>query len=488
MPLLKFIVKGDMSALENVVIKSLFKSQEYITKVYPFIKSEYFTEPSNRLVFEQIQKYITEYANTPTFEAIAIQIDSDKGVNEAQQQSAMELLESVSNDTENTDFEWLYDNTEKWCKQAAIYNAITKAISITEGNDKLSPDAIPEILQDALAVSFDTDVGHDYFDDADKRYDEAHTKMNKIPFRSAVLNHVTNGGLPKRTLSGLLSPTGVGKTMELCSLAADYISDGYNVMYFTMEMSEVQISDRIDANLLDVDITDLYSINKNDFKSRISALKERTQGRLIVKQFGTGEGSKTVFRHTIIEAKHKKNFIPDVLIFDYLGICTSIKVKLGGGINTNTILKAISEELRSLCQEFNCIGWTATQANRGGQNSSDLTSADIADSIGLLFVLDFFVSMVVDEQMEEDGEILFGQLKNRYGSKAMSHFRMKMDRSRMRVTDHPDTINRINEYKAKKGKAPLSLVIPASRVEENTPPPPMIKARPKPDVSSLSFD
>lgn len=478
-----------MSALETVVIKSLFKSQEYITKVYPFIKSEYFSEPTTRLVFEQLQKYITEYANTPTFEAIAIQIDSDKGVNEAQQQSAMELLESVANDPETTDFQWLYDNTEKWCKEAAIYNAITKAISITEGSDKLSPDAIPEILQDALSVSFNTDVGHDYFDDTDARYDEYHTKLDKIPFRSATLNHITNGGLPRKSLSGILAPTGAGKSMALCSLAADYVQDGYNVIYFTMEMSERKIAERIDANLLDMDITSLFGINRSEFNNKVESIKNKTRGKLLIKEFGTGMGSAALFRQTLIEAKHKKGFKPDIIIFDYLGICASSKVKLGSSVNSYTVLKAISEEQRALCQEFDAVGWTATQANRAGQNASELSTNEIADSMGLLFVLDFFVSMIVDEQMEEDGEMLWGQIKNRYGSMALKRFRMKMERSKMRVFDHPNTIDLINQYKIRKGKTPITAVMPSGGVDEDdTPPPMMVRARPKANLSELSFD
>lgn len=478
-----------MSALENVVIKSLFKSQEYITKVYPFIKSEYFSEPTNRLVFEQLQKYITTYANTPTFEAIVIQIDSDKGINEAQQQSAMELLESVANDPETTDFQWLYDNTEQWCKQSAIYNAITKAISITEGNDKLSPDAIPEILQDALAVSFNTDVGHDYFDDTDARYDEYHTKLDKVPFRSGTLNHITNGGLPKKSLSAILAPTGAGKSMALCSLAADYVQDGHDVIYFTMEMSERKIAERIDANLLNIDITNLFGINRSDFNNRIDAVKNKTRGKLLIKEFGTGIGCASLFRQTLIEAKHKKGFKPTVIIFDYLGICSSSKVKLGSSVNSYTVLKAVSEELRALCQEFDAIGWTATQANRAGQNASDLGTNEIADSMGLLFVLDFFVSIVVDEQMEEDGEMLWGQIKNRYGSMALKRFRMKMERAKMRVMDHPNTISIINDFKAKKGKPPIESMMSSGGVDEDDAPVPlMVRARPKANLSELSFD
>lgn len=446
-----------MSAIETVIIKSLFKSKEYVANIFPFLKSEYFTDVSAKIAFEQVQSYIETYHNNPTFEAICIQMDSDKSINEAQQSGVIELLESVASDTEETQYEWLYNESEKFCKNAAIYNAITQAIGIAEGKDKLSPDAIPNLLQDALAVSFNTNVGHDYFEDADARFEEYHSKIDKVPFKSKTLNHITNGGQPRKSLRCYLSPSGVGKSMQMCSDAADYIEDGYNVAYFTMEMSERKIAERIDANLLDIDITNLFSINRNDFNSKIDKLKSKTRGKLIIKEFPTGVGSAALFRQILMEAKHKKGFVPDVIIVDYLGICASSRIKLGASINSYTVLKAVAEEIRALCQEMNAVGVTAAQTNKSGYNNSDIDVTSTADSMGILHTLDLYLAITVDEGMEESGELMFTQLKNRYGSIAFRRFRMKMERSRMRVSDHPNTLTTINDFKSKIGAAPIEI-------------------------------
>lgn len=476
------------SRIEEAILKSCFKSSEFIAKIYPFLKEEYFTESSDKTIFQQVKTYIDQYHVTPTIEAIFIQMDGDKSINEAQQQGAVELLETIQGDQEDTPYEWLYDQTEKFCKDKAIYNAITQAINIADGNDKLSPDAIPSILQDALAISFSTDIGHDYFADAGLRYDAYHTKQDKIPFLMKTFNHITNNGLPRKTLSCILGGSGTGKSQWLCSLAADYIKQGYNVVYFTMEMTERKIAERVDADLLDVDISSLFGLNRQEFNARMDKVKNKTQGKLIIKEYPTSSAHAGHFRQFLLEAKHKKGFVPDVIIVDYLGICASSKIKLGASVNNYNVMKSVAEEVRALCQEFDAVGWTGAQANRSGYNNSDIDVTNVADSLGILYILDFFIGLVLDDGMEEDGEILVTQLKNRYGSTAFKRFRMTMNRSRMRITDRLETLSMIEEFKGKKQMKDVSTQSVAGEVDQETGEVVFGRQKVKPSFSSLSFD
>lgn len=449
-----------MLRIESVILKSLFKSPEFVSKIYPFIKSEYFSESTDKIIFNQLQTYIDKYHTAPTTEAIVIQIDSDKSINEVQQQDSYELLEEITTDTENSDFQWVCDETEKWAKGRALYNAISASIGIAEGTDKkFSADAIPTLLQEALAVAFNTDVGHDYFEDSEQRFQKYHTKEDKIPFsgHNSILNYITNGGLPRGSITAFLAASGAGKSQILTSLAADYIRDGYDVLYITAEMSEHKICERIDAKLLDIDIHKIFSLNRKDFNSRMDGIKDKTQGRLIVKAYPTSSAHCGHFRQLLTELKHKKNFKPAVIVVDYMGIIASEKVKLGSSINSYTVLKSISEELRALAQEHNVVMITATQVNRSGQNNSDISAENIADSMGLLFVLDLLLAVVVDDSMEENSEMLFIQLKNRYSSTTLKRFRMKMDRAKMTFSDHPDTLAKINEFRNKIGAVPIGM-------------------------------
>lgn len=457
-----------MLRIEATILKNIFKSEKFNTNILPYLKEEYFTELADKTLFNHVAQYIDKYNTPPTLEAVVIQINSDKTINEIQHGEVIELLEEISKDNENTPYDWLYDNTEKFCKERAIYNAISASIGIADGTDKkLSASAIPALLEAALAVSFDTDTGHDYLEDFAARYEKYHTKEDKVPFKSSIMNYVTNGGLTTPSLTAYLAPSGVGKSMVMCSDAADYLEMGLNVVYFTMEMPEHKIAERIDANLLDVDITNLFSLNRNEFNNRIDRIKKKTIGKLLIKQYGTGEGNAALFDKFLIDAKQKKGFVPDVIIVDYLGICCSSKVKLGSSVNSYTLLKCVAEEVRALCQKWNACGITATQTNKSGYNNSDIDVTSTAESMGILHTLDLYFALTVDEGMEELGEIMITQLKNRYGSMAFRRFRMKMERNRMRIVDHPETIMKINDWKAKHGKTPIAMTQPDESVDND---------------------
>ena len=353
-------------AIENTIFKNLVFNEEYGRKVIPFLKSEYFSDQKDKIVFELISDYVKKYNNFPSIEALAIDLSNKEGIGEQTFNQAKEVVSGLSEDVE-TKLEWLLDQTEKFCQDKAIYNAIMSSIQILDNkSEKTTKGSIPQILSDALAVSFDTHIGHDFLDDAENRFEFYHTKEVRIPFDLDYFNKITQGGLPKKTLNICLAGTGVGKSMFMCHCAAANLTQGLNVLYITLEMAEERIAERIDANLLDIPVDELKTIPKESYDKKIDRLRRKTQGKLIVKEYPTACAGSANFRHLLNELKIKKNFIPDIIYIDYLNICMSSRIKHGANVNSYTLIKAIAEELRGLAVEFNVPIISATQTTRSG--------------------------------------------------------------------------------------------------------------------------
>ena len=353
-------------AIETTILSNLVYNEEYGRKVVPFLKEEYFTVQSDKTVYKLIREYVDKYNAFPSKEALAIDLSNKDGIGEETFKSSKELISGLVQDTE-TKIDWLLDQTEKFCQDKAIYNAIMTSIGILDDSTgKTSKGAIPQILSDALAVSFDTHIGHDFIEDASSRYDFYHTEESRIPFDLDYLNKATNGGLPKKTLNIALAGTGVGKSLFMCHCAASNLINGLNVLYITMEMAEEKIAERIDANLLDTPIDQLALLPKDIYDKKVARIRSKTQGKLIVKEYPTACAGSANFRHLLNELKLKKNFVPDIIYIDYLNICMSSRIKHGANVNSYTLIKAIAEELRGLAVEFNVPVVSATQTTRSG--------------------------------------------------------------------------------------------------------------------------
>lgn len=421
--------------IEQTILSHLIYNENFCRKVIPFLKKEYFSNSSDKIVFDIIQKYITDYNNLPTKEVLKIELEKKENLT---QQQYTESVTTISNlHSEETDLEWLVDSTEKFCQEKALYNAIMESISVIDGKHKtLDKGALPSLLSDALSVGFDLNIGHSYLDDFDNRYEFYHRKEEKIPFDLEYFNKITNGGLPNKTLSVLLAGTGVGKSLFMCHFAAANLMVGKNVLYITLEMSEERIAERIDANLMGIPTQELALLPKDVYQKKIERIKHRTQGRLIVKEYPTASASTNHFRHLLNELKIKKNFEPDIIYVDYINICTSARVKMGASVNTYMIVKAIAEELRGLAIEFDVPIVTATQVNRSGMNSSDVDLTDTSESIGLPQTADLMVAIISSEQLEQLGQIMIKQLKNRMNDPSVHRkFVIGIDRSKMTLFD-----------------------------------------------------
>lgn len=422
--------------IENLILSQLVFNDQYGRKAMPFIKDEYFKNQPHRLVFNIINQYVTQYNEFPTKEAILIELDKNDGVNETTYSETQALISDLAA-TDNNNLEWLLDTTEKFCQDKAIYNAIYNSIKVLEDKTgKVSKGIIPKLLQDALAVSFDTSIGHDFIEDWSERFDYYNRLLNRIPFDIALLNEITGGGIPNKTLSVLMAGTNVGKTQFMCHMAGNNLRDGYNVLYITMEMAEEEISKRIDANLLDVSMDDLKGLEKEVYEKRINKLKQTTKGKLIVKEYPTASASAGNFRHLLNELKLKKNFIPQIVYIDYINICASVRIKSGNKGGSYEYVKAIAEELRGLAVEHNLPVVTATQTNRTGFTSSDVGLDDVSESFGLPQTADFMAALIATEELEELGQIMVKQLKNRFADKSSNkRFVIGVDRSKMRFFD-----------------------------------------------------
>ena len=422
--------------IEQVVLKNILTNEKYMRKVLPFVKPDYF-EGTYKILFKEAGKFVGKYNKLPTAEAFKIEIDNADSFNEEQYRHAVEIIPNLFEE-EKADEQWLYESTEKWCQDRALYNAVMESISIIDGkHTKLTKNALPEILTKALGVSFDTNVGHDYIENADSRYDFYHRDEERIPFDLEYFNLITKGGLPNKTLNICLAGTGVGKSLFMCHCAASAMSQGRNVLYITMEMAEERIAERIDANLLDCPIDQLPNLSKEMFADRVYKLSTRTNGKLIIKEYPTGQASTSHFRALLNELKLKKSFEPEMIFIDYLNICASSRMKgMGGAINSYNYIKAIAEEIRGLAVEFDVPIVSATQTTRSGYSSSDPGLEDTSESFGLPATADLMFALVSNEELDQLGQILVKQLKNRYNDPSLhKRFVVGVDRSKMRLFD-----------------------------------------------------
>lgn len=422
--------------IERVILSNLLFNDDYNRKVIPFLKAEYFQDYSERVVFDLIDDYVKKYNSFPSVEALAIDLSNKDGLNDESFKISKEVIASLEQDS-NTKLDWLLDQTEKFCQDKALYLAIMKSIKIMdEKNGSISKGSIPQVLTDALAVSFDTHIGHDFLMDADDRYEFYHRKEKRVPFDLDYFNAITNGGLPNKTLNIALAGTGVGKSLFMCHCAAANLTRGLNVLYITLEMAEERIAERIDANLLDTAVDELEMLPKQSYDAKIGKLKEKYTGKLIIKEYPTACAGSANFRHLLNELKIKKNFIPDIIYIDYLNICLSSRIKHGANVNSYTLIKAIAEELRGLAVEYNVPIISATQTTRSGYSNSDVGLEDTSESFGLPATADFMFALISSEELESLGQIMVKQLKNRYNDPGNNRrFVLGIDRSKMRLYD-----------------------------------------------------
>jgi len=421
--------------LEFVILKNLVKEDVFARKVLPFIQDEYFAERDERYVYEQIKEYFTKYNTIPTVEALGIELDS-ASMNDADFKLTKVILDKLYKDNDDTPLEWLVEQTEKWCKDRAIYNAVMDSIEILDEKGKRSQGEIPDLLKEALSVSFDTNIGHDFLMDSDRRYEFYHTEETKLPFDLDYFNKITKGGLPNKTLNIALAGTGVGKTLFMGHVAANCLMMGKNVLYITMEMAEERIAERIDANLLNIPIRELTELPKTMYDKKIERLREKTKGKLIIKEYPTAGAHVGHFRHLLQELNLKKDYKPDLIVVDYLNICTSFRVRPGSNVNSYTLVKSIAEELRGLAVEFDVPVLSATQTTRGGYANTDIDLTDTSESFGLPATADFMFALISSEELEQLDQMLIKQLKNRYNDPTMNkRFVVGVDRSRMKLYD-----------------------------------------------------
>ena len=421
--------------IERTTLSNLVSNENYCRKVLPFIKADYFDVKEERIVFEEIHNFVDKYKKVPTKISLEIEVEGRKDLTEIEHSKIVEIIKTL--DSSDVDFDWLVDTTEKFCKDKAIYNAVVEGISIIDGRDKKrAPDAIPDILRDALAVSFDNAVGHDYLADSDTRFDYYHRIEERVPFDLEFFNKITNGGLPNKTLNIALAGTGVGKSLFMCHMAASSLSEGKNVLYITLEMAEERIAERIDANLMNITMDDLHELPKKMFDDKIAKITKKTSGTLIVKEYPTASAHSAHFRGLIKELAIKKSFKPDIIFIDYLNICSSSRFKAGNNMNSYTIIKSIAEELRGLAVETNVPIMSATQTTRGGFSNTDVGLEDTAESFGLPATADLMFALISTEELEELNQICVKQLKNRYNDPTMNkRFIIGIDRAKMKLFD-----------------------------------------------------
>ena len=422
--------------LEQTILKNLIQSEEFTRKVIPFVKAEYFTEDDERNVYKHIKEYFDNYSKPPTPEALLINLENDTKVNDNILKLSTQLVKKVREDQETTPFDWLVDETEKWCKDRAIYIAVMDSIEVIDKNSKRSTGEIPDLLKEALSVSFDSHIGHDLLEDADARHDFYTKEEEKLPFDLEYFNKITKGGLPNKTLNIVLAGTGVGKSLFMCHCASANLVAGKNVLYLTMEMSEEKIAERVDANVLNVPIKELPDLSKKMYSKKVDRLKEKTHGKLIVKEYPTASAHVGHFRHLLQELNLKKDFRPDVIYIDYLNICASYRIRPGAGANSYTLVKSIAEELRGLAVEFDVPIVSATQTTRSGYGSTDIGLEDTSESFGLPATADLMFALITSDELEELDQLVVKQLKNRYNDPTIfKRFVIGIDRSRMKLYD-----------------------------------------------------
>ena len=428
-----------MDNVEFLILRNLLHNEEYVRKVIPFIKADYFENRSQKIVYEEILKFVEQYNKPVTKEILCIETEKRQDITDGDYKEITQLISSL--EEAPTEFDWLVSTTEKWCRDRAIYLALMESIQIADGQDeKKNRDAIPTILSDALAVSFDTHVGHDYLQDYEARYESYHKKEDKTEFDLEYFNKITKGGLPNKTLNIALAGTGVGKSLFMCHVAASALLNGKNVLYITLEMAEEKIAERIDANLLNVPIQEIADLPKMMYESKVTKLSEKTQGTLIIKEYPTASAHAGHFRGLLNELAIKKSFRPDIIFIDYLNICASSRYRGNLSVNSYSYIKAIAEELRGLAVEANVPIVSATQTTRSGYGSSDVELTDTSESFGLPATADFMFALISTDELEELGQIMVKQLKNRYNDPTVyKRFIVGIDRAKMRLYDCEQT-------------------------------------------------
>ena len=419
--------------VEDLILANLIFNEGYGRKVIPFLRSEYFHNKVDRVIYETVVQYVDKFNSFPNTTSLGIEVEQVVGLDQNEFKMVSDKIEALTDNP--VDVEWLVAQTEKFCKDKAIYNAISKSIQILDDKSgKSSPGTIPSLLEEALSVSFDTHIGHDFIEDADTRFDFYHRKENRIPFDVDYLNKITKGGLPNKTLNVILAGTGVGKSLAMCHFAAANLSAGRNVLYITMEMAEERIAERIDANLLNTTLEELSTLPRDTYHKRLERLKEKTLGKLIIKEYPTASAGSANFRHLLNELRLKKKFKPDIIYIDYLNICASSRIRMGSNVNTYTYVKAIAEELRGLAIEFNVPIVSATQTTRSGYTNTDVGLEDTSESFGLPATVDLMIAMISSEELEQLNQLMIKQLKNRYADPTyIRRFVVGVDRSKMRL-------------------------------------------------------
>jgi replicative DNA helicase len=424
--------------IQTTVLRNLLTNEEFTRRVIPYLKKEYF-EDDHRTLFDTIVKYVGKYNKIPTREALNIEL-GDSNISSDRMQAASSLINEVAT-PEPADMDWLLEKTEKWCQDRAVFLSIMKSIEIIDGKTDLTQNAIPEILSEALSVNFDQDIGHDYINNSDERFDFYHKEEARLPFDLDYFNKITKGGLPNKTLNIALAGTGVGKSLFMCHVGAAALTQGKNVLYITMEMAEERIAERIDANLMNMPIDQLENMDKRTFDSKIASIAKKTIGKLIVKEYPTGSAHVGHFRALLKELKLKKGFEPDIIFIDYLNICASSRMKgLSGSVNTYSLIKSIAEEIRGLAVEFDVPIVSATQTTRSGYSNTDVGLEDTSESFGLPATADLMFALISNEELEGLGQIMVKQLKNRYNDPtSYKRFVVGVDRARMKLYDVEDS-------------------------------------------------
>ena len=424
-----------MERIELLILRNLLYNEEYARKVVPFIKDEYFEEQNQKIIYQEVSSFLQKYDKLATKEILYIEVEKRSDINDTSFRDISDIISSLDN--EIGEIEWLVDSTEKWCRDRAIYLALMESIQLADGKDeKKTRDSIPDILSEALAVSFDNNIGHDYLNDYEKRFDSYHKKEDRIPFDLEHFNKITKGGLPNKTLNIALAGTGVGKSLFMCHVASGALIEGKNVLYITLEMAEEKIAERIDANLLNINIQDITDLPKPMFNTKVENLIKKTQGTLIIKEYPTASAHSGHFKALLQELALKKSFKHDIIFIDYLNICASSRYRAGSNVNSYSYIKAIAEELRGLAVETNLPIVSATQTTRSGYGSSDVELTDTSESFGLPATADLMFALISTEELEGMNQIMVKQLKNRYNDPTIrKRFVIGIDRAKMRLYD-----------------------------------------------------
>jgi replicative DNA helicase len=422
--------------IEKTILSNLILNEDYCRKVFPYIKEDYFDEGSFRKIFSTFGEYMIKYKEPPSMEALKISIDKRKDLNESSYKDVMEAVNDLVVDT-NTNQEWLVEETERFCQDRDLVNSIRKAILIIDGQDKEhDKGSIPKLLSDSLGISFDSSIGHDFLEDYESRLEFYNRKEERIPFDIEMLNRITKGGLPRKSMTVLLATTGGGKSLAKCHMAASSLMFGKNVLYITMEMAEERIAERIDANIMGITLDEVKEIPLATFEKRMTRYKSKTKGRLVIKEYPTGSAHVGHFRHLLNELRMKKNFAPDIIFVDYLNICSSFRVKGAAAANSYTLVKSIAEEVRGLAMEFNCAIVTSSQFNRSGYDNSDVDLTNTSESMGITHTADAIFALISSEELEQRGQLMIKQLKNRWGDLGYyRRFVVGVDRARMKLFD-----------------------------------------------------